>query len=175
MYSNNHHLFKILEKGGHKENCTEVILYKILNSDIHSQVQIFLKYSYISESTCPYKHFFIRQTFSLGWGATAGLARGKAMLGACGVGIRLSLMGVSGSLCTGFFTPSIKSPSSPSGTAVKVKYCYMTCLWLNITMDKVKKNSYPKWPKPTCCYNTHSYMTTQPFLKDALLYATNQW
>lgn len=43
------------------------------------------------------------------------------MLGAWGVGIKLSLTGVSGSLHMGFFKLSITSPSPASGTAVKVK------------------------------------------------------
>lgn len=133
---------------------------------IHHQIQDFLKYYCISQNTNHHKYYFIWQTFSLGSGATGGLARGKAMLGACGVGIKLSLVGVSGDLHMGFFRPSITSPSPASGTAVKVKCCCMTCLWQNIIVYEVKDKNKLKNPH-NCCYNMYSYISPA-FHRDAL-------
>lgn len=66
----------------------------------------------------PYHHIKDQQTFSLGCGATGGLASGKAILGAWGVGIRwLSFMGVSSSSEIGCLGASVTRMSPGSQTA----------------------------------------------------------
>ena len=66
----------------------------------------------------PYHQTKDKRTFSLGCGATGGLARGKAILGAWGVGIRwLSFIGVSSSSEIGCFGASVTHMFSGSQTA----------------------------------------------------------